>query len=45
MRIALVSFVVVLILAVGGVIVVAQAPFKPSVQKVEQVVPDEKLPH
>jgi len=44
MRLALACLVLVLVLAVGGITVIAEAPFKPPVQKVEHVVPDDQLP-
>ena len=40
--IAVVAFVVILI--VGGLFVLAQAPVSPPVQKVDQVVPDDQIP-
>jgi hypothetical protein len=44
MRFALAGFVFVIVLAVGGLAVLATAPLAPPVQKVEQVVPDDQLP-
>ncbi|NTU76285.1 MAG: hypothetical protein HGA90_00465 [Alphaproteobacteria bacterium] len=44
MRSLIVGLIILGGLIVGGVAVVAFAPLKPSVQKVEQVMPDANLP-
>lgn len=40
--VAIVTFGVILVL--GGLFVLAEAPLSPPVQKVEQVVPDARIP-
>jgi hypothetical protein len=44
MRLALAGIVFIIVLAAGGLVVLASAPLSPSVQKVEQVIPDDHFP-
>lgn len=39
------ALLAVAILAIAGVMALAKAPISPQVQKVEQVLPDDKIPH
>ncbi len=44
MRFAVAGFVLVLVLAIVGTIVLGSLPVKPPVEKVEQSVPDDHIP-
>jgi hypothetical protein len=45
MKIALAGLVFVIVLALGGLAVLANVKVAPLPQKVEQVVPDDHFPH
>ncbi|MFO0998390.1 MAG: hypothetical protein U1F33_17080 [Alphaproteobacteria bacterium] len=44
-KLALAVVVLVVVLVVGGVVYLGTADIAPSTQKVEKVIPDDRLPH